>query len=310
MRDCYAIVASAEEARAKAEGSPAPTNPVLVKLMEQSMQVLSPEQQEEYRRTVAQLHQQLNQKIAANPSAMMELIAAHQVHGQPVEIRTEHRNGKPTVHVRLHNFFAIPEHAQALNVTEEQQTKIAELLSKAETESAAWMQDANAVVQQADSALMKQLHELVAAYHQSAFDPIMAMLTVEQKAILQDHRLRQLGLESLRLTEVQTELGLSEEQREQVVQILNQPMAFPDTTTVISVSESKKQLNQIPKTPEEARQRFEEHRKEFEEQNAARDKQFRKFTQQRHREIWDVLTPEQREDLKQLTGLKDPGPTL
>ncbi|MBL8817368.1 MAG: Spy/CpxP family protein refolding chaperone [Planctomyces sp.] len=309
MRDCYAIITEAEQAGRAAQNANPQVNPVNTKLMEQTMAILSEQQQQEYKTSVARLFQDLNEKLSRNPSAMMELIATHQAHGQPVEIRTEVRNGTSAIRVRLHNYFAVPEHAKQLNVTEQQQTQIANVLSQAEEEASTYMQKSHSVTQEGEAATTNRVRERVAEYHKASYDTILTLLSSEQTKTLKSHQLRQLGLEALRLPHIQTELQLSDTQCQELNQILSRPMAVSDSTITISASESQKRLSEIPRTPEEARQRFEEHRKQFEAQNVEREKAFRIYAQQRHRDVWTVLTPEQQNQFKALTGFTDPPPS-
>ena len=131
--DAVAAIRRTAEAVRDSKNSPQPASepsPALAELHSRTMEILSPVQVAQFTKLTTSPARM--QKLMQNPDAVVsgEIFRAMQPHGVPTSLSTTVVNGKANAAAELNNAFIAPDIQQALQLTEEQHKKIAEVLEK------------------------------------------------------------------------------------------------------------------------------------------------------------------------------------
>lgn len=306
ISDCLTMLAAPSSASAPA----APTPSVAYMNMDKATQaILTEEQRNLYRKHYEELAARMKE-VASNPERHEEFATlAKQLrpHGAVDGMEVNTVNGKTEARFEFYNFFAVRETSKKLNISEEQQTAIAAAMEDFRVAVAAENQkqnDERAVVlnegRQKVAARVRQ-HNMISSTE------IVTLLTEIQKAILEKERIRSLGIGMFVDQKVVTALGLSDDQKKQVAEILSRRPEGIQQPPIHMASFSKPMPNADPKKQmEEFRKRSEESSRLFQENSRLHSEHIQKQTA----EIWKLLTEEQTAALKEIAGFPTAPPNF
>lgn len=271
---------------AKKEPTPVPAvdpdgQRLFEKLLQDTLQLLNEKQRLLYQELVQERQKKFQAPPAkGEPMRDFKLIMPH---GVPTASRSFIVGTESTIQLTLHNAFADPEVIQRLQLDETQQQDIADKLEEFKPVLAKRFQEQQQVQLQKDQGRQQKLREIVLAHNVEFEKPLAEMLTEDQHARLKKECLKSLGLGVLLKPEVAQQLQLTDAQLKFIAAQLNKPApAMPQFGAPNGSFEAFK------KQSEDFHRQMTEHHMTM---TAA---------------VWGKLTSEQRTQLEELTGLKQP----
>jgi len=287
--DAVAAIHMTAEAIRDSKNSPQPApepSPALKELHSKTMEVLSPAQVAEFTKLTTSPARM--QRLMQNPDAVTsgEIFRAMQPHGVPTSFSTTVINGKANAAAELNNAFTAPDIQQALQLTEEQHKKIAEVLEKHReavvAEMAARAEAYNNQQRRMAQEATKSLQAHVEMFHAQA----LAILSPGQMETLERERLRGLGFWALQKPNVRSSLGLTEEQISAIEPIL---------------ARQPPQLDFKPPTPGG---NFQKEAEAFHQRARKHGQLMGEHHQQQSKDIEKVLTETQRDRFTEMSGYR------
>lgn len=279
-----------------------PVSPAMEKLKGETDSILTEQQNQLYQKHLKDRREAAQRLFATDSQMAQQLLYEIRSHGETSETSTSYDHGSVTVRLKLTNYFARDEVVRALNLTSDQQTRIADSLHQAETDLTREVEEA-ATQEQKQKAekyefVSHKLNENLEAINQA----IRAILTDDHLAYLQKEKFRGLGIASLKDPDVQSALELTDGQMQQIETILTRkPDGIrKDDFRPIMYSAT----DDFEKRSADMRKHFEEVAKMQEENNRTYEEHIR--TQ--HAELWKVLSQKQIQRLQNMTGLGTPRP--
>ena len=204
-------------------------------------------------------------------------------HGGITQMQSRANDKGSSLEITLNNAFAHPEVVQQLELTDAQQPEIAKRLADFHGVLLKKLNEHQQTSQQADTKNRDRLRELVVAHNAESQKQLADLLTADQQTALKKVCLKSLGWSALLQPEVAEQLQLTAEQKTAIAAAITTPA--PQVTPFAN--------------PSNDFDAFKKHADEF----------HRKMSQHHagiaHR-VWDALSPEQRTQFENLTGLRPP----
>lgn len=272
-----------------------------VKLQEETDAILTDEQRKIYKDFLIERQRNFTEAMASakGPFDLQSQMMKMQPHGAVIEYRMSSVNDVHQTSLKLFNFFATRENASKLSISEDQQTKIAATLEAARVALEKEMSETARINQLASTERSSVIAKRLQQHFELSHEAINKLLTEDQWAILKKEHYRGLGLQAILNVDVQKEIGLSEEQIASSKEILSSQPAGIDTSPFNPFSQVAEST-----TPEDFQKRSEEFHRKSQEQGRLYQQHYKK----QHAEIWKLLTPEQQDSLRTMTGLTKPEP--
>lgn len=278
----------------------APVSPAMQKLKVDMDGILTKDQQHHYEEHLKNRQDAAHALFATDPQNAHQLLAGIRSHGVPSESYTLYDHGSVTVTLKLTNYFASDEVAQALSITTDQQTRIADSLRQAETELTREMEAAGTKEQKQQAEKHKFVQHRLDENLETTNQKIRAILTDAQLTYLQKEKFRGLGIASLKESSVQSALELTDEQKQQIETVLTRkpeginkdvfrPVMFsPADDFEKRSADMRKHYDEVVRMQEENSHKYQEH------------------IRTQHADLWKILSPEQIRTLQKMTGLSAP----
>jgi hypothetical protein len=259
--------------------------PVFQDLMAKTQSVLTPEQFSEFQelhRSPDRMQESMSPEEKRNPELLSRLMMPHgMVMAVSIPASSEHgcQAGE------LNNAFSPPAIVRALQLTQEQQDRIAELLVQATPAIHDCLTTAQAAYHNKERERARRIAAPVQEHNESFHIQAEQLLTPSQLDILDKAVLRELGIRALMKPGIRDQLQLSDEQRKSIDELFSRPM---------------------PRQPEFAGFTkggdFQRQAAEFHKWTQDNFEASRRHLSQRDRDIAAVLSSDQRHQFSEITG--------
>lgn len=287
--DAVAAIRRTAEAVRDSKNSPQPASkpsPALAELHSRTMEILSPVQVAQFTKLTTSPARM--QKLMQNPDAVVsgEIFRAMQPHGVPTSLSTTVVNGKANAAAELNNAFIAPDIQQALQLTEEQHKKIAEVLEKHREVVVAEMAARAQAYSNQQRKLAQETTKALQAHVEMFRAQALIILSPGQMETLERERLRGLGFWALQKPNVRSSLQLTPEQISGIEPVL---------------ARQPPQLDFKPPTPGG---NFQKEAEEFHQRARKHGQLMSEHHQQQSKDIEKLLTDSQRNKFTEMTGYR------
>ena len=204
-------------------------------------------------------------------------------HGGITQMQSQANDKGSSFEITLNNAFAHPEVVQQLELTEAQQQEIAKRLTDFHGVLLKKLTEHQQTSQQADAKKRDRLRELVVAHNTESQKQLADLLTAEQQTTLKKVCWKSLGWSALLQPEVAEQLQLTVVQKTAIAAAIKTPA--PQVTPFANPSND---FDAFQKYSNEIHRRMSQHHAGIANR------------------VWDSLSPEQRNQFENLTGLRPP----